>query len=197
MMKKKEGFNSWASKITPPVTLTYTNLSNGTYTPGPGAMGLANYAQGGSLMLESDASGNLSTSASLPVGAIIIWFGPWNSIPVGWALCDGNNGTPDLYSGKFPQGVGDDATLGATGGQGRAELPYHNHLVMVGASNTSLNTINVADTDTNYVFSSDHLVATPTQMFKGVQTTNSGTGNTAPIPTIPPYVGVYYIMKMQ
>jgi len=27
---------------------------------------------------------------------IVIWYGEIVDIPAGWALCDGNNGTPDL-----------------------------------------------------------------------------------------------------
>ena len=36
----------------------------------------------------------------IPVGAIVLWSGSVASIPAGWALCDGNNGTPDL-TGTF------------------------------------------------------------------------------------------------
>lgn len=32
----------------------------------------------------------------LPSGIILLWSGPIASIPEGWNLCDGNNGTPDL-----------------------------------------------------------------------------------------------------
>lgn len=36
----------------------------------------------------------------LPKGMIVMWGGDVNSIPTGWSLCDGTNGTPDL-SGRF------------------------------------------------------------------------------------------------
>ena len=57
-------------------------------------------------------SGNSLTSVrgnngiGLPVGAIIFWGGDINTIPEGFALCDGTQGTPDL-SGKFIVGYGD------------------------------------------------------------------------------------------
>jgi hypothetical protein len=38
----------------------------------------------------------------VPKGAIIMWSG--NALPNGWALCDGQNGTPDLR-GKFVRGA--------------------------------------------------------------------------------------------
>ena len=33
---------------------------------------------------------------SFPTGGIIMWSGTNASIPLGWSLCDGSNGTPDL-----------------------------------------------------------------------------------------------------
>lgn len=33
---------------------------------------------------------------ALPKGAIIIWYGDSGSVPTGWVICDGSNGTPDL-----------------------------------------------------------------------------------------------------
>ncbi|MDP2905181.1 MAG: hypothetical protein Q8O22_02620 [Candidatus Omnitrophota bacterium] len=41
----------------------------------------------------------------LPSGAVIMWSGPISSMPAGWVLCDGANGTPDLRD-KFIIGAG-------------------------------------------------------------------------------------------
>ncbi len=41
----------------------------------------------------------------IPHGVIVIWHGDSNNIPKGWALCNGNNGTPNL-SGRFVMGAG-------------------------------------------------------------------------------------------
>jgi hypothetical protein len=41
----------------------------------------------------------------VPLGAIIMWSGTVDTIPESWALCDGNNGTPDLRS-RFIIGAG-------------------------------------------------------------------------------------------
>ncbi len=40
------------------------------------------------------------------VNMILIWGGEIEDIPTGWALCDGNNGTPDLRN-KVLVGAGD------------------------------------------------------------------------------------------
>lgn len=55
-------------------------------------------------------------AASAPSGAIAIWSGSTASIPSGWVLCDGNNGTPDLRD-RFVVMVGSTfAPRGAIGG---------------------------------------------------------------------------------
>jgi microcystin-dependent protein len=68
-----------------------------------------------------------------PVGGIIIWYGSLNSIPYGWALCDGKNNTPNL-SGRFILGYDsvNYPTLRAVGGEAThtltvAEMPSHFH----------------------------------------------------------------------
>ena len=33
---------------------------------------------------------------NMPVGSIIVW-AIARPIPIGWVLCDGNNGTPDIF----------------------------------------------------------------------------------------------------
>lgn len=48
-------------------------------------------------------------------GMIMMFYGSTGDIPNGWALCDGNNGRPDLRN-KFIVGVGSDYVLGDTGG---------------------------------------------------------------------------------
>lgn len=49
------------------------------------------------------------------VGQIILWSGSIGSIPAGWALCDGANGTPDLRD-AFVRGAGGALSPGDEGG---------------------------------------------------------------------------------
>jgi hypothetical protein len=53
--------------------------------------------------------------ARVPVGGIIMWSGSVASVPGGWALCNGSNGTPDLRD-RFVMGAGSTYAVGATGG---------------------------------------------------------------------------------
>jgi hypothetical protein len=58
---------------------------------------------------------NFDPNSVFPAGMIVMWWGDVNAIPDGWALCDGNNGRPDLRN-RFVVGVGSDYVLGDTGG---------------------------------------------------------------------------------
>jgi hypothetical protein len=54
-----------------------------------------------------------TTSAELPRGVIVMWSG--TSIPAGWALCDGSQGTPNLVD-RFVMGAKSPSLAGETGG---------------------------------------------------------------------------------
>jgi microcystin-dependent protein len=48
------------------------------------------------LAIEKTLSGQAGLPPALPSGMVIHWYGDRTKIPVGWALCDGTNGQPDL-----------------------------------------------------------------------------------------------------
>ncbi|MCK8521020.1 hypothetical protein M0D21_05550 [Aquimarina sp. D1M17] len=70
----------------------------------------------------------------MPKGVIVMWSGNSSSIPVGWVLCDGKQGTPDL-SGRFVVGFDKENPqyqIGETGGKEQItlttnQLPSHSH----------------------------------------------------------------------
>ena len=62
----------------------------------------------------------------IPTGVITLWYGSIVSIPGGWYLCDGGNGTPDLRD-RFIVGAGNAYSVGGTGGSANAVLVSHNH----------------------------------------------------------------------
>jgi microcystin-dependent protein len=67
----------------------------------------------------------------VPVGGIIMWSGTVATIPSGWALCNGSNGTPDLRN-RFIVGAGSTYTPSNTGGSATvtlttSQLPAHAH----------------------------------------------------------------------
>ena len=67
----------------------------------------------------------------IPRGFIGMWSGQLSEIPSGWALCDGQDGRPNLL-GKFIRGVPAATNPGNTGGSdsitlSEANLPAHKH----------------------------------------------------------------------
>jgi microcystin-dependent protein len=74
----------------------------------------------------------------VPKGGIIMWSGALASIPQGWALCNGANGTPDLRN-RFIVGAGSTYSVGNTGGTDSvtltaAQMPTHNHSASTAAA---------------------------------------------------------------
>lgn len=69
--------------------------------------------------------------AALPEGSILYWAGSDNSIPAGFKLCNGANGTPDNRD-RFILGSANDSDVGEVGGQqlldlSNIPLPRHTH----------------------------------------------------------------------
>jgi hypothetical protein len=61
------------------------------------------------------------SSSGLPLGVIVMWSGSIGSVPDGWALCNGSNGTPDLRD-RFVVGAEGSYSVGSSGGS-----PSHSH----------------------------------------------------------------------
>lgn len=90
---------------------------------------------------------------SIPLGVIMMWSGSVSSIPEGYSICDGSNGTPDLR-GRFVIGHDDrttdpnndiwDADYNSIGNTGGAkdhtlnilEMPPHQHEVLIASSDS-------------------------------------------------------------
>ena len=63
------------------------------------------------------------------IGMIIMFNGVFADIPVGWQLCDGTNGTPDMTD-SFVMGTNIDADIGVVGGSNDAYVKDHSHAVI-------------------------------------------------------------------
>ena len=76
--------------------------------------------------------------SNLPIGAIILWNGTPDGVPDNWAICDGNNDTPNLTD-KFILGAGGD--FSSSGGNSEisldvSQLPSHYHSINLNTNST-------------------------------------------------------------
>ena len=67
-----------------------------------------------------------AVGTTIPLGVITLWYGSIGSVPTGWYLCDGSNGTPDLRD-KFIVGAGSTYAVAATGGSANSIVVSHDH----------------------------------------------------------------------
>ena len=125
---------------------------------------------------------NLTSVPGVPVGGIIMWSGATNNIPSGWALCDGNNGTPNLQD-KFIVGAGSSYAVAATGGSKDATLVSHTH-------NLLYNHGSFGGSSGAVTPRSGNSPVTP-----GISGRVSTEGSSATNANIPPYYALAYIMK--
>ena len=75
------------------------------------------------------ADARLSNSSLFVTGMIMMYTG--STAPSGWAICDGQNGTPDLRN-RFIVGAGNSYNVGVTGGfdsvsLSESQIPSHTH----------------------------------------------------------------------
>ena len=90
------------------------------------------------LMSKGDGETPQWGSATIPdafsTGMIILWSGTFATIPTGWALCNGTNGTPNLAD-RFVMGASSSYPIGTTGGTNDATLVSHSHTISSSSAN--------------------------------------------------------------
>lgn len=112
-------------------------------------------------------------------GMIMLWHGTVATIPSGWALCDGTNGTPNLNS-KFIMGAG--RILPAPGGTGGTI--NHNHDFIGDGHSHDLG------------LGTDIGNRAPDGEHQHQTTTSAASGTTDNKDARPPYMILCYIMKL-
>ena len=148
-----------------------------------------------------------ATASTFLTGMIIIWSGSLGSIPAGWVLCNGSNGTPDLRD-RFVIAAGSTYAVGATGGTADAIVVTHTHTATVtdpghrhtynaqdqvnnGGNGYSLSREN-QNAGTNITgFNSGSINTAST----GISVSNASAGSSGTGANLPPYYALAYIMK--
>ena len=143
--------------------------------------------------------GSAPTITPIPSGAIVLWSGSIGSIPAGWYLCDGTNGTPNLKN-SFIVGAGDIYPVSGAGGSKDAIVVSHTHTATV-TDPGHTHTINgfSGGSGSNGVYTGS--ASTPAlgvginPSATGVSVTNSTSGIAGTNANLPPYYALAYIQK--
>lgn len=143
---------------------------------------------------------NKLAASGIPSGVITMWSGAIADIPTGWALCNGQNGTPNLLD-RFIIAAGNNSAPGDTGG---AET--HTHAITV--YGTALTIEQLAQHRHGIGMNGEVLAGTNMSMpragsYTTLQSAYTGSGEAhthtatgAEGSTLPPYYALAYIMKL-
>jgi hypothetical protein len=152
----------------------------------------------------------------VPSGCILLWSGSIASIPSGWNLCNGTNGTPNLVD-RFVVAAGSNYPVGAAGGSADAVVVSHSHTAS-STPPTATSTVNdpghthttnaqriiqnsggisgrgYGETGAD-IFSATTGITVSTSLSGGSVTVNA-TGSSGTGANMPPYYALAYIMKL-
>jgi len=144
-----------------------------------------------------------ASGATIPAGLISMWSGSIGSIPSGWYLCDGSNGTPNLTD-RFIIGAGSTYAVNGTGGVSSVTLttnnmPAHTHTATVtdpghlhSDTGTQQGFGSTSGPDSNQAWAGTHNTATATT---GISVTNASTGSGTSFSILNPYYALAFIQK--
>ena len=150
-----------------------------------------------------------ASGATIPAGLIAMWSGSIGSIPSGWYLCDGSNGTPNLTD-RFIIGAGSTYAVNGTGGVSSVTLttsnmpahthtatvtdPTHSHVIatpVTGLTSGGSSGWQGTNTGNSYTTSSSSTNAAST----GISVTNASNGSGTSFSILNPYYALAFIQK--
>jgi microcystin-dependent protein len=145
-----------------------------------------------------------ATGATIPAGLIAMWSGSIGSIPSGWYLCDGSNGTPNLTD-KFIIGAGSSYAVNGTGGVSSVtlttnNLPAHTHTATVTDPGHTHSSNAQQQNSSNQLaggggFTTASATATINTATTGISVTNASTGSGTSFSILNPYYALAFIQK--
>lgn len=147
--------------------------------------------------------------ALIPTGIITKWSGSVASIPAGWYLCNGANGTVNLVD-RFVVGAGSSYAVGVTGGNRNAVVVHHSHSAWTDVQGEHTHAYNYYDQNYQASVSGNGSisniggisgVANPNANIKsagshGHNVGVSGSGEDGTNKNLPPYYALCFIQKV-
>jgi hypothetical protein len=194
-----------ASGGTGATTLTANNviLGNGT-----SAVGFVAPSTAGNVLTSNGTTWTSAALSPFTTGMIMLWSGSIASVPSGWALCNGSNGTPDLRN-RFVVGAGSTYAVDATGGSADAIVVSHTHTFSATTSTAGdhqhayywgtsrLGTTGYPYTDVQAVSATfSPSTSTAGAHNHTVSGTTASSGSSGTNANLPPYYALAYIMKL-
>ena len=230
--------NPWKTEYRTNNNSSVADMTTMTVNPGStiGGVGMSNYGNVGIGIIvpqeKLHVDGQVKATGFkgfgiTPIGGIIMWSGALNAIPAGWALCNGQNGTPDLQE-RFVVGAGSADNISVPGSTQYAlndsggansvtlstnQIPSHNHTysgwTSTDGNHTHLWNYGIEGDDSGNGGSNDEftLRAAPAAKYSVMEYagrhahTYSGTtavrGGSGAHENRPPYYALAYIMRTQ
>lgn len=144
-------------------------------------------------------------NAAIPKGVIVMWSGSAANVPAGWALCDGQDGRPDLR-GRFILGAGtpSNADLAKQFSDAGVALAEHNaggevrHTLSVDEMPSHSHSMTLYGADLNASWDNDNYFYTTFAKYSGNKNTpgTSSAGGGKPHNNMPPFFTLCYIIKL-
>lgn len=184
--------------------------ANAAQVTATAAQGTANTA-----VQKADAAQNTANTAlgaantgAIPRGIICLWSGAATAVPVGWALCDGGNASPDLRD-RFVVAAGGKYAVGAKGGAETqnisaslngsagattlsvAQMPSHVHGTDAMREAITIGDGRLTPGDGRYPNASIYGAGSSNSHTHSLSGSASGT-----VSVLPPYYALAYIMKL-
>lgn len=131
-----------------------------------------------SLRQELETARQRTDLLELPSGTILAWYAKNGQVPQGWAICNGQNNTPDLRN-RFLRGTVDFEQVGVAGG-----LSTHKHSVNVSLPDSKRKGSDLKWGDTPWKDGPNPVAA------------GAAGGNTDEKDNLPPYFQLIFIMKL-
>lgn len=158
-----------------------------------------------SLLTQYGINASAAAGEEIEIGLIAEYFGTVGTIPSGWQLCDGTNGTPNLLD-KIIIGAGDSYSIGDTGGVSDSVLVEHSHTgttnsagahshtfsIYTAAGSTGSGANGLIDRGTSNLATQS--TSTRNDHTHSVTIDSAGVSNTNT--NLPPYYGLYPVMYM-
>lgn len=160
-----------------------------------GGTGITSPGTAGNVLISSGSAWASQALTTFSTGMILLWSGSIATIPSGWALCDGTNGTPNLRD-RFIVGAGNTYAVDATGGSADAIVVSHTHSITDSGHTHSVPQGGAGPSNFQVGGGSNSWYNSQTTSSSTTGITINSTGSSGTNANLPPYYALAYIMKL-